>query len=127
MEVDFVKKIATNLLKQFPCLGTARRDALITMVDDDIYNMGSPTEKIDLSKERIVRYDNVTKYYDPSTARFKLVTPSEEPRIKEATVLLETDDDVDEVNYFQYATGEGFTDVTAEFIAEVKGRQYTKK
>ncbi len=125
LENDLINKALRETIKLFPCIAAVRRMAVLTMIGDDIYNIGMPSF-LDLDKEKIIRFDNVTKYYDESNARVRLFTPEEEPAIKEPEMLIDLDDETIAREYEKNVDQKSRDDLTLDFIADIKGKPFTK-
>lgn len=95
---NILKKFKDDLLKLMYSLGQIRYSAVLTMIDNKVYNIGvAKFENSDRNK--IIHYDKFTNYYNDSNARLKLFTPKEEKMIIQNSVLLDVDD---ESNIFAY-------------------------
>lgn len=127
-ENENLKKFASDLMKMLYSLARIRHMAILTMIDDEVYDV-SNIEFVDLKSNQIIHYDNFTNYYDETTARIKFFTPEEEPQLqlKQKTALMDVDDD--EANIFAYEKAhinqEESEDLTNSFFAEVKGKSNT--
>ena len=122
-----LKNIAPNLMRIIFSLAQVRYLAILTMIDDNVYDIAN-TKFLDLRRKKIIHFDNFTSLYDESNARVRCYTPDEEPRLKQKTVLI----DVDDVSIIQayenaYISQEGSEDLTSDFFNEVNGKSYTLK
>lgn len=119
--------IADEVIKLAYSLAQIRHMSIITMIDDEAYNiMGAKFE--DLKRNKIIHYENLTNYYDDTSARIKVFTPKDEPLLKEDTTLLDLDDDslvfAYEENHIHQEESE---DLTSEFFTEYNSGQHTLK
>ena len=114
-----------NIMKMIYSLGQIRHMALITVIDDEVYDIGCP-EFVDLKRNKIIHFDNLTNYCDETNARIRFFTPEEEPQLKQKTVLVDVDDEsiiyAYEKAHIQQQENE---DLTSDFFTEVKGKPYT--
>lgn len=114
-----------NIMKFIYSFAQIRHMAIITVIDDEVYDIGCP-EFVDLKRNKIIHFDNLTNYYDETNARIRFFTPEEEPQIKQKTVLLDIDDEsiiyAYEKAHIQQRENE---DLTSSFFTEVKGKPYT--
>lgn len=122
-----LKNIAPNLMRIIFSLAQVRYLAILTMIDDNVYDIAN-TKFLDLRRKKIIHFDNFTSLYNESNARVRCYTPDEEPRLKQKTVLI----DVDDVSIIQayenaYISQEGSEDLTSDFFNEVNGKSYTLK
>lgn len=122
-----LKNIAPNLMRIIFSLAQVRYLAILTMIDDNVYDIAN-TKFLDLRRKKIIHFDNFTSLYNESNARVRCYTPDEEPRLKQKTVLI----DVDDVSIIQayenaYISQEESEDLTSDFFNEVNGKSYTLK
>ena len=104
-----------------------RHLAILTMVDDDVYDIGSAKFE-DLKRSKIICFDNFTTLYDESNARVRYFTPEEEPQLTQRTVLVDVDDEQIIQTYENaHIHQEESEDLTSDFFTEVKGKPYTLK
>ena len=87
-----LKDFAPDLMRVIFSLAQVRHLAILTMVDDDVYDIGSAKFE-DLKRNKIIRFDNLTTLYDESNARVRYFTPEEEPQLTQRTVLVDVDDE----------------------------------
>lgn len=89
------RNMAETIMKLIYTMSQTRLSAIITMIDNDIYNIATPTgpEKINLDEYKIINYENLTNYYDESTCKIRYVTAEDDPRIKGRIVSLDTTND----------------------------------
>ena len=108
-------------------LAQVRHLAILTMVDDDVYDIGSAKFE-DLKRNKIIRFDNLTTLYDESNARVRYFTPEEEPQLTQRTVLVDLDDEsIIQAYENAHIHQEESEDLTNDFFTEVKGKPYTLK
>ncbi len=86
-----LKNRASDFMRLIYSLGRIRRMVLLTTIGDEVYDILN-SEFVDLKRNKIICYENLTNYYDDTNARTKLFTPEEEPQLKEKLVLLDADD-----------------------------------
>lgn len=108
-------------------LAQVRHLAILTMVDDDVYDIGSAKFE-DLKRNKIIHFDNLTTLYDESNARVRYFTPEEEPQLTQRTVLVDVDDEsIIQAYEDAHIHQEESEDLTSAFFIEVKGKPYTLK
>ena len=95
---NILKKFKDDLLKLMYSLGQIRYSAILTMIDNKIYNIGIAKFE-NLDRNKIIHYDKFTNYYDDSNARLKWFTPEEEKMLIQNSILLDVDD---ESNIYAY-------------------------
>ena len=122
-----LKDFAPDLMKVIFSLAQVRHLAILTMVDDDVYDIGSAKFE-DLKRNKIIRFDNLTTLYDESNARVRYFTPEEEPQLTQRTVLVDVDDEsIIQAYENAHIHQEESEDLTNDFFTEVKGKPYTLK
>lgn len=122
-----LKDFAPDLMRVIFSLAQVRHLAILTMVDDDVYDIGSAKFE-DLKRNKIIRFDNLTTLYDESNARVRYFTPEEEPQLTQRTVLVDVDDESIIQTYENaHIHQEESEDLTSDFFTEVKGKPYTLK
>ena len=122
-----LKSFAPDLMRVMHSLVQVRHLAILTMVDDDVYDIGSAKFE-DLKRNKIIRFDNLTTLYDESNARVRYFTPEEEPQLTQRTVLVDVDDESIIQTYENaHIHQEESEDLTSDFFTEVKGKPYTLK
>lgn len=89
---NILKQYKDNLLKIMYSMGQIRYLAILTMINDNVYNIGNAKFE-NLDRNKIVHYDKLTNYYNEENARLKLFTPDEEQQLVQNTVLLDLDDE----------------------------------
>lgn len=133
---DLFKKIETNknlkgfvpeIMKAIYILSKIRYIAILTMINDDVYDIGNAKFE-DLRRNKIIHYDNLANYYDEKNARIRFFTPEEEPQLQQKTVLLDVDDEsIIRAYENKHITQEESEDLSSQFLTEVKGKSYTLK
>lgn len=122
-----LKDFAPVLMRIMYSLAQVRHLAVLTMIGDDVYNIGSAKFE-DLKRNKIIHFDNLTNFYDESNARVRYFTPEEEPQLTQRTVLLDIDDESIVQSYENaHIHQETSEDLTSDFFTEVKGKPYTLK
>ena len=122
-----LKDFAPDLMRVIFSLAQVRHLAILTMVDDDVYDIGSAKFE-DLKRNKIIRFDNLTTLYDESNARVRYFTPEEEPQLTQRTVLVDVDDEsIVQAYENAHIHQEESEDLTSDFFTEVKGKPYTLK
>ena len=122
-----LKDFAPVLMRIMYNLAQVRHLAVLTMIGDDVYNIGSAKFE-DLKRNKIIHFDNLTNFYDESNARVRYFTPEEEPQLTQRTVLLDIDDESIVQSYENaHIHQETSEDLTSDFFTEVKGKPYTLK
>lgn len=124
---EHLKNFAPNLMRIMYSLAQVRHLAILTMVDDNVYDIGSAKFE-DLKRNKIIHFDNLTTLYDESNARVKYFTPEEEPQLTQRTVLVDVDDEsIIQAYENAHIHQEESEDLTSDFFTEVKGKSYTLK
>lgn len=122
-----LKDFTPDLMRVIFSLAQVRHLAILTMVDDDVYDIGSAKFE-DLKRNKIIRFDNLTTLYDESNARVRYFTPEEEPQLTQRTVLVDVDDEsIIQAYENEHIHQEESEDLTSDFFTEVKGKPYTLK
>ena len=122
-----LKDFAPVLMRIMYNLAQVRHLAVLTMIGDDVYNIGSAKFE-DLKRNKIIHFENLTTFYDESNARVRYFTPEEEPQLTQRTVLLDIDDESMVQSYENaHIHQEISEDLTSDFFTEVKGKPYTLK
>lgn len=124
---EHLKDFAADIMKVMYSLAQIRHLAILTMVDDVVYDIAN-VKFVDLKRNKIIHFDNLTTLYNESNARVRCFTPEEEPQLTQRTVLL----DVDDASIFQayenaYIHQKESEDLTSDFFTEVNGKSYTLK
>ena len=124
---DNLKDYASELMKVMFSVGTVRHLAVLTPINDEFYDIANG-KFVDLKRNKIVHFDNLTCLYNDNNARIKYFTPQEEPQIPYNMVLLDVDDESIIRSYEdKYIKQEESEDLTSLFIEEIKGKPYTLK
>ena len=124
---EHLKNFAPNLMRIMYSLAQVRRLAILTMVDDNVYDIGSAKFE-DLKRNKIIHFDNLTTLYDEFNARVRYFTPEEEPQLTQRTVLVDVDDEsIIQAYENAHIHQEESEDLTSDFFTEVKGKSYTLK
>ncbi len=111
-----------DLMKMIYSLASIRHMAIITMVDDEVYDIAN-VEFVDLKRNKIVHYDNFANYYDETNARIRFFTPEEEPQLKQKTVLVDVDDESFVYAYEKdHVNQKENEDLTSSFFVAIKGK-----
>lgn len=122
-----LKDFAPDLMRVIFSLAQVRHLAILTMIDDDVYDIGSAKFE-NLKRNKIVHFDNLTTLYDESNARVRYFTPEEEPQLTQRTVLVDVDDEsIIQAYENEHIHQEESEDLTSVFFTEVKGKPYTLK
>ena len=122
-----LKNFAPDLMKVMFGLAQVRHLAILTMIDDDVYDIGSAKFE-NLKRNKIVHFDNLTTLYNESNARVRYFTPEEEPQLTQRTVLVDIDDEsIIQAYENEHIHQEESEDLTSDFFTEVKGKPYTLK
>ena len=122
-----LKDFAPDLMRVIFSLAQVRHLAILTMIDADVYDIGSAKFE-NLKRNKIVHFDNLTTLYNESNARVRYFTPEEEPRLTQRTVLVDVDDEsIIQAYENEHIHQEESEDLTSDFFTEVKGKPYTLK
>lgn len=120
---DFYQEISKTLLS----LARVRYVAILTLIDDEVYDIGG-NEFLDLKSKKIIHYDNFTNYYNELNSRVVIFTPQDEKQLKENTALMDVDDlSILQAYENKHVHQEESDDLTNQFLEQVKGRTYTYK
>lgn len=124
---EFSNDFASNLMQVVYGFSQIRYCAILTMIDEDVYDIGN-NEFVDLKRNKVIHFDNLTTLYDESNARVRYFEPEEEPQITKRTVLIDVDDESNFLKYEKdHVNQEESEDLTSAFFTEVKGKPYTYK
>ena len=122
-----LKDFAPDLMRVIFSLAQVRHLAILTMIDADVYDIGSAKFE-NLKRNKIVHFDNLTTLYNESNARVRYFTPEEEPQLTQRTVLVDVDDEsIIQAYEDAHIHQEESEDLTNDFFTEVKGKPYTLK
>ena len=122
-----LKGFAPDLMRVMYSLAQVRHLPILTMIGDDVYDIGSAKFE-DLKRNKIIHFDNLTTLYNESNARVRYFTPEEEPQLTQRTVLVDVDDESIIQSYENaHIHQEESEDLTSSFFIEVKGKPYTLK
>ena len=122
-----LKDFAPDLMRVIFSLAQVRHLAILTMIDADVYDIGSAKFE-NLKRNKIVHFDNLTTLYNESNARVRYFTPEEEPRLTQRTVQVDVDDEsIIQAYENEHIHQEESEDLTSDFFTEVKGKPYTLK
>ena len=122
-----LKDFAPDLMRVIFSLAQVRHSAILTMIDADVYDIGSAKFE-NLKRNKIIRFDNLTTLYDESNARVRYFTPEEEPQLTQRTVLVDVDDEsIIQAYENEHIHQEESEDLTSDFFTEIKGKPYTLK
>lgn len=124
---EHLKNFASDLMRVILSLAQVRHLAILTMIDDDVYDIGSAKFE-NLKRIKIVHFDNLTTLYNESNARVRYFTPEEEPQLTQRTVLVDVDDEsIIQAYENEHIHQEESEDLTSDFFTEIKGKPYTLK
>lgn len=124
---EHLKNFASDLMRVILSLAQVRHLAVLTMIDDDVYDIRSAKFE-NLKRNKIVHFDNLTTLYNESNARVRYFTPEEEPQLTQRTVLVDVDDEsIIQVYENEHIHQEESEDLTSDFFNEIKGKPYTLK
>ena len=124
---EHLKNFAPDLMRVILSLAQVRHLAILTMIDDDVYDIGSAKFE-NLKRNKIVHFDNLTTLYNESNARVRYFTPEEEPQLTQGTVLVDVDDEsIIKAYENEHIHQEESEDLTSDFFNEIKGKPYTLK
>ena len=122
-----LKDFAPDLMRVIFSLAQVRHLAILTMIDNDVYDIGSAKFE-NLKRNKIVHFDNLTTLYNESNARVRYFTPEEEPQLTQGTVLVDVDDEsIIQAYENEHIHQEESEDLTSDFFTEIKGKPYTLK
>ena len=121
-----IKGYDDDFLRAMYSLTSIRHAAIITMIDDEVYDIGN-IQFVDLKRNKIVHFDRFTDFYSKDNARLKYFTPEEEPQLTEKTLLMDVDDESIIMAYEDAYVKQGDSvDLTRKFLDEVKGKPIQK-
>ena len=113
-----LKTYSDEIMKMLFSFAQVRHVALLTMIDDNIYDIAN-SEFLNIKRNKIIHYDNFTNYYNENNSRLKLFTVEEEPKLKENSVLMDIDSE-DRILLYEknYVHQEKNDDLTNLFFRE---------
>lgn len=115
-----LKGFAPELMKIVYSLAQIRHMAILTIIDDEVYDIASAKFE-DLKRNKVIHYDNLANYYNETNARVRYFTPEEEPQLTQKTVLLDLDDESIVYEYENaHSHQDSSEDLTSHFFAEAK-------
>lgn len=122
-----LKNFKDELMQIAFSMAQIRNLAILTIIDNNVYDIAN-TKFIDLKRNKIICYDNLTNYYNEKNARIKVFTKNEINELKSDTALLDIDD-VSIINSYEksHLNQKNSDDLTANFISETKSKIYTLK
>lgn len=122
-----LKDFIPDLSKILYSIAEVRYLALLTVIGDDVYN-ACHAKFVDLKRDKIIRFDNLTDFYNETNSRLKYFTPEEDIRLTEKTVLFDVDDTSNfEFYNRKYIQQKENEDLTKDFLNEVKDKSYSLK
>ena len=122
-----LKNATKELKKIIYSFAQIRHMAVITVINDKVYDVIN-NEFVDLKRNKIVHYDNITNYYNEDNARIKYFTPEEEPQLKEKTVGLYVEDESIVQKYeTDHINQKLKKDITYDFFKDYNGKAYALK
>lgn len=122
-----LKILAPEMEKLLYSFARIRHLCILTMINEEFYDIANITF-VDLKRNKVVHYDNLTAYYNETNARIRCFTKKEESALLEDTVLLDVDNLSIITKYEDtYLNQEESEDLTLKFINEVKENDYTLK
>ena len=106
-----------------------RSSGVVTLVNDQLYDIAN-CEFVDLNREEIIYYSNLTNILDESEVKLSIFTPRDFPSLKENTVLLDVIDE-NAMNNLNNALelcrkNADDSDLTEQFLNELKGKRNCK-
>jgi len=117
-----------NLLMKINVM-SIRSSGVVTLVNDQLYDIAN-CEFVDLNREEIIYYSNLTNILDESEVKLSIFTPRDFPSLKENTVLLDVIDE-NAMNNLNNALelcrkNADDSDLTEQFLNELKGKRNCK-
>ena len=120
-EKEQLSNYANEIMRALYSVSTIRYSALITMINDNIYDIAN-REFVDIKRNKIIHYENMINYYDSEMAATRLITPEQDPRLKKPTVLVDVMDITPFKEYEKtHVNQEENEDLTSAYIKDVKG------
>ena len=122
-----LKDYTEELMKVLFSVSQIRNSAILTIIDDQIYDIAN-IKFIDLNRNKIIHYDNLSNYYTNKNARVKIFSKEEIPGLNENTALIDVDSEENIHSYENsYMKQNENDDLTDKFLVEVKGKPYIFK
>ena len=122
-----LKDYTEELMKVLFSVSQIRNSAILTIIDDQIYDIAN-IKFIDLNRNKIIHYDNLSNYYTNKNARVKIFSKEEIPGLNENTALIDVDSEENIHSYENsYMKQNENDDLTDKFLVEVKGKPYILK
>ena len=119
-----LKDFSSDLMRLIYSLAQVRHMAILTVIDDDVYDIGN-AEFVDLRRNKIIHYDRLINYYNKTNARIRIFTPEEEPQLTQKTALVDVDDESIAQSYEDaHIHQEESEDLTNSFFDEINGKPY---
>lgn len=117
-----------NLLMKINVM-SIRSSGVVTLVNDQLYDIAN-CEFVDLNREEIIYYSNLTNILDELEVKLSIFTPRDFPSLKENTVLLDVIDE-NAMNNLNNALelcrkNADDSDLTEQFLNELKGKRNCK-
>lgn len=117
-----------NLLMKINAM-SIRSSGVVTLVNDQVYDIAN-CEFVDLNREEIIYYLNLTNVLDESEVKLSIFTPNDFPSLKENTALLDVIDE-NAMNNLNNALelcrkNADDSDLTEQFLNELKGKRNCK-
>ncbi len=113
-----------SAMKQVLANQRTKQGVILTMVGSKVYNIASlDQESIDLTRKRIVAYDNMANYYTKESAHLRLTREGEIKGLDHVICLFDIEDEGPINAYWDsHRTQEEDTDLTQEFLKEAKNK-----
>ena len=122
-----LKQVGPDLMKIIYGFLQIRHLAILTMIDGDAYDIANAKYE-DLKRNKIICFDNLTKFFNDANARVKIFTPEDAPMLTENLALLDVDDTTIIQTYEdEHIKQDASEDLTAEFLNKVLGKTRTLK
>jgi hypothetical protein len=122
-----IKKYKDDIKRIIFSFAQIRHLGVVTIIDNQVYDIAN-LKFVDLQREKIISFENLTTIYNEDNARLKYCTKEDEPQLEEATVLLDVDDENIILNYEkEHVRQKESNDLTSKFLKEVNGYTYTLK
>lgn len=116
-------KAISKLIKESMGEINYRWATILTMLDDiTIYDVLN-RRIIDISREKIIHYDNLKNYFNETMVRVKLFDSKDSPELIEETAMIDINDDCfNTFHYYEFAhrNQKEDEDLSSQFIVEYK-------